>query len=575
MRNRPFAAFILSAFLIPLVSIGTAANSARTKSKGLISSPTAITVTTIGPTQADIDAAKARVSRDPLVQRYLSGTVNRLLAFEQVENGKNPPRRFKAYFYNYTDDRTIIAESDFEAKEGVVVYGSDLVPGISEEEIAAAKTIVASDATFGPKMRARRLDVYEAMPPVTMVGTERLVNVGIADLATGQNVIVGVSFKTSKVVRYEKDAPPTSRATPESCGIPSAGQGSTASGVAGQYQLTTSQGGQTLWEMTVIRPSSSSGSVSERSGIEIRDVKYKGKSVLKRGHTPVLNVRYTNDSCGPFRDWQYSEGYFSIPTTGVTFPNGANGGIAVLPEGGVATTVVETKNDSGNFQGVAIYQQDVGNGNELVLITEMNAGWYRYIMEWRFGNDGTIRPRYGFGSITNSCVCNERTHHVYWRLDFDIVQPLNKVMRVERARRFLRPLNTETMLFKSYQFNRSLLIQNSLGDEAYQVVPGTNDGSVASPTGTLLDTFGVGDFWVMKFSGTSLAPGEIDDSNPIGSHSAAISSWLNGESILNQDVVVWYAAHQTRIDDASLTEWSENILAGQHVVGPEIRPVRW
>ena len=33
---------------------------------------------------------------------------------------------------------------------------------------------------------------------------------------------------------------------------------------------------------------------------------------------------------------------------------------------------------------VAIYQQNVGLGNELVMVSEMNAGWYRYIMEWRY-----------------------------------------------------------------------------------------------------------------------------------------------------------------------------------------------
>src|SRR5215210_6319679 len=59
----------------------------------------------------------------------------------------------------------------------------------------------------------------------------------------------------------------------------------------------------------------------------------------------------------------------------------------------------------------------------------MEAGWYRYISEWRLHTDGTIRPRFGFSAVTDSCVCNVHHHHVYWRLDFDIVTAENNVVR--------------------------------------------------------------------------------------------------------------------------------------------------
>ena len=39
---------------------------------------------------------------------------------------------------------------------------------------------------------------------------------------------------------------------------------------------------------------------------------------------------------------------------------------------------------------------------------------------WRLHADGTIRPRFGFGAVDNSCVCETHHHHAYWRLDFDI-----------------------------------------------------------------------------------------------------------------------------------------------------------
>ena len=35
---------------------------------------------------------------------------------------------------------------------------------------------------------------------------------------------------------------------------------------------------------------------------------------------------------------------------------------------------------------------------EVVLVSEMEAGWYRYVSEWRLHTDGTIKPRFGFSA---------------------------------------------------------------------------------------------------------------------------------------------------------------------------------
>ncbi len=544
-----------------------------------------ISVKSWGPTQADVDAAKLRVELSSEVQSKLRGSKHRLVSFEYInvsdeaKSGPSlPPTRFIATFYNYTTDITVLAESDFAGREAVLVTTGAFDPGVSGEEIKDAYELIRADAQFAPMAAAKTLELYESMPGVSNLNGVRLVNVGVTNTATGLNQIVGVSFKDNRVVRYENNAPPTSRAAPDACGIQSAGQGATGSGVAGQYQLTVSgkdRGAEPIWEMLVIRPSSSSGNSSERSGIEIRDVKYKSKSVLKRGHAPVLNVEYVNNVCGPYRDWQYSEGFFAVPATGVTYPNGTSGGIAVLGSGQIATTSVETRNDFGNFRGVAVYQQNSGSGNELVLVTEMNAGWYRYIMEWRFGPDGTIRPRYGFGSITSSCVCAPRNHHVYWRLDFDVVSPINNLFQVERGRKYLMPVTNEAAILRNYATNRGFVIKNSTSDEAYSIFPGSNDGSVAGPTGPVTDSFGRGDFWLMRFKGTAAAPQEIDDPNG-GSAAANLAPWVNAESLENQDLVLWYSAHQYRIDDASRPSLERpDIITGVHVVGPDIRPIRW
>lgn len=571
--------------LLSLTTNFILANENTGKNSKRADQPVEIKIVPWGPTEKDVNAAKRRVQQSDALQGALKGTKHRLIGFHYVEENsadKNslskPPTRYRVLFYDYTNDQTIIAESDFAEKEPITIRREPFDPGVGREELDAAFELVKKDSEFRGFFNQKKLELFEPMPPVSNLKGERLVNIGVRNLETGDSQIVGVSFKNNKVVRYESGAPLTSRVAPESCGITDAFQSSTADGVPGQYQISVLQNDVTIWEMLVVRPSSSSGRPFERSGLEIRDVKYKSKSVLKRGHAPVLNVKYVNDVCGPFRDWQFQEGFFNAPAEGAENPAP---GIRILAEGQIATTAVESGNDTGNFQGVAIYRQSVGFGNEVVMVTEMNAGWYRYIMEWRFALDGTIRPRYGYSSVENACVCSPRTHHVYWRFDFDIVNPNNKIFQVERGRKFLKPVTTEAAIFRSYQTNRGFLIQNSTGDEAYQLTPNLTDGSVTNAAGVLTDTFGAGDFWLLRFKGTADAPDEIDDPNPNDpepniAYRAALDPWVNGESLTNQDVVVWYAAHVYRVDGASRSESAKpEVLQGKYVAGPNLRPVRW
>jgi len=74
-----------------------------------------------------------------------------------------------------------------------------------------------------------------------------------------------------------------------------------------------------------------------------------------------------------------------------------------------AKTILDTGSDTGTFLGTAIYVA----GQEVVLVNELQAGWYRYVSEWRLHADGTIRPRFGFDATCSSCVCVRHHHHVY------------------------------------------------------------------------------------------------------------------------------------------------------------------
>ena len=572
--------FLGAGLFIALFSGLAAANENSTKREKRAQEPVKITAVQWGPTQNVVDAAKLRVERSAAVQNALKGAKYRMLSLNYIDNSgdklqpSTPPKRFRMVFYDYTNDRTLVAENDFAGAETITVREESFQPNSNDEEFNEAVRILTSDERFSSFLKGEQLRAFQPMPPVTVLsGTrERLVNVGLE--AQGDSVgneVISVSLGRGTVIRYDRGAPNTSKAAPDACGIP-ASQGATARGVAGQYQLTVSQGATPLWEMIVIRPSASSGTMS--SGIELRDVKYKGKSVMKRGHAPVLNVEYPSGVCGPYRGWQYAEGFFDAPAAGATDPAP---GIRILAAGQIAQTALDSGIDMGNFQGVAIYTQN----DETVMVSEMNAGWYRYIMEWRFANDGTIRPRYGFGATNNSCVCSVHNHHVYWRFDFDIVSPTNKVFQVERGRKFLQPIVTELTRLKSLQTNRSILVQNSTSDEAYMLVPNKTDGQA--------DNYGRSDIWVLKYknvNGGTTVQNEIDDGWPSinGPCTATdgscinINQFINNESVAGEDVVIWYGAHFVHSDGANLLEENRinpSILSGTHVVGPDIRPVRW
>ncbi|HZH33699.1 MAG TPA: hypothetical protein VEX64_02605 [Pyrinomonadaceae bacterium] len=550
-----------------------ASESANTKKTSRSNTPVDIKVVPVGPSQETVDQIKLRVERSSLVQKELRSSNYRLITFKYLEtnekgtNGVFAPERFRATFYDYTNERTIVADGNLATPEAVRVFEDAEKPSkVSEEEFEYATRLLQQSPEFGASLKSGHLRVYRPMPPVTISAAgERIVNIGLESVgSSAQNQIVGVSFKRDAIVRYANNAPPTSKAIPESCGIP--GSPGSTTGAAGQYQLTVARNGTTLWEMLVLRPGASSG--VNGSGVEVRDVRYRGKSVLKRGHVPILNVEYARGECGPYRDWQDEEGSFQAPEAGATNPAP---GIRILAPGQIATTALETGSDVGNFRGVAIYTQN----NETVMVSEMNAGWYRYIMEWRFADDGTIRPRYGFGATNNSCVCYVHNHHAYWRFDFDIVQPNNKIFQIERGRKFLAPVRNEMTTLRNYQTNKSLLIQNASGDEAYMLTPNVTDGKA--------DTYGVSDLWVLRYKsveGGSSRQNEIDDGITCvtcANSYIQINPFVNGESVENQDSVVWYGTHFIHSDGQNLLDPDRNglVLSGSHVVGPDIHPVRW
>lgn len=526
-----------------------------------------------GPDQAAFDTLSGSLRQHTALRHYLAENRQRLLSLELVESEpeKKPKRipapsnQFRATFYDYTNNRTITASGNLANPQQLAVTESAEQPLPSQEEFAEALEILNQNPDFGPGLRENWLQPYPPMPPLVEREepdgrVERIITVGLLPEGNrGRHEIVGVNLITQTVIRFEGGAPEGSAAHPTTCGLPFANQGTTGRNqyVPGEVWIMVRQRGTgtVLWKFLAIRPAASSG--KNGSGIELRYVDYRGKRVLHRAHVPVLNVKYDHNACGPFLDWQNEEGHIRANGTDIA------PGFRLCPT--PATTILDTGSDVGNFLGVGVYVQ----GQEVVLVSEMEAGWYRYVSQWRLHSDGTISPRFGFGAVnTSSCVCRQHHHHCYWRLDFDIRTSSDNVVREFNDPPLSGSSNWHT---KHYEIKRprdparkrKWLVENSNTGEGYEIIPGPDDGvATASPDWP----FPRGDVWILRYHGGELTDGTRATGPP---YDGGIDGFRNGELIHNRDVVIWYAGHATHDVQADPPGHFG------HIVGPTLKPINW
>jgi hypothetical protein len=506
-----------------------------------------VSITPVGPRQTQIEVALRATHAHPRARRYLEGNRIRQLAFEVLERQPFSSRdQYRVTYYDYTNNRPILVVGTFGDSRLMKATIGAIQPLPSPEEFDAAVEILKNDPKFGPGLMAGKTFPYRPMPPLASesVAAERALHVGLfGGDSDSANQIVAVNMIRNTASVYRSGAPPLALAGPATCGVPGAGQPTTSRGSPGQANITVVRGGQTVWEMLVVRPSASSG--TRGSGIELRDVKYRGKPVFKRAHVPTLNVLYDNNACGPYRDWQWQEGMFMADGADI-----APGIRQCVTE---PQTIMDASTDVGNFRGVAVYHHP-SNG-ELLLLSEMEAGWYRYISRWEFTPDGVIRARFGFDGVNNTCVCNTHHHHAYWRFDFDAATAGRNRFTEYSTFAFNAPILTEVKRYRDYARNRHWTIENIVTGELLRILPGHDDG--------VADSYAGGDAWFLRYRSAELDDGR----NSTDSNTAAdLHMFINGESLNEQDVVMWYAGHSTHVYDGA---------PGGHLIGPDIVVVRW
>ena len=492
-----------------------------------------------------------------VVRSHLGGRELRLANFELLDKDAGEEARFEAVVYDPSDCRCVRVKGTVgEANRAT----AQLLPHRvrpSEEDFQRAVEHLLRNDQIRQMVESGEAQAYEPMPPYINTQNpdgsfERMVMVGIrTEGGELRHRIVGVLEDARVVLNPDGVAHPSVA----ECEPPAPQGGCSTAGGRDQVRVRVMQGSTALWDFILVRPRASSG--TNGSGVELRFVDYKGRRVLYRAHVPILNVEYGSGGvgvgCGPtYRDWQNQEYCFH-----------ANGPDPVGPGFRVCSsppqTILESGADGGNFAGVALWY----DGRELRLVSQLAAGWYRYISDWRLRNDGSIGPRFGFAATLNPCTCEVHTHHAYWRLDFDIMTAGNNVVEEYNNPPIIGTSNWHTKRFEIRRprdagRNRYWRVRNKGTLRGYSIRPGGHDG--------VQDPYGVGDLWVLRYHGNEIDDGQAFTTNPALSR-ADIDKFVTGESVDGQDVVLWYAGHFMH-DEAHPDP------AG-HVVGPELRPFNW
>ena len=521
------------------------------------------------PLRAEIgpDLRKALLSHPVVRSRYPEADLW-LVGLDVLDKGTDAafgPRKpegeeanspFRAVLANMTGSEVVEAEGRLWELEDLSIIPTSRPRLPNDEEHAWALDILRRDAALAARIDAGEVEPYRPIPPLASVldadgSVVRAVAVGLReagpDGGAGRHRIVGVRSSDGEVLT---EGPGLLDGVERDCGLPDGPSEATPDPAEGAQQARVRlwRGEELLWDMVVVRPAASSG--SNGSGVELRLVDFQGVRVLHRAHVPVLNVGF--DSGAASRDWLNEESHFEAE------------GDEPLPGFRVCTaaprTIAERRQGGGGFRGVALWLA----GEELVVTSQLQAGWYRYVSEWRLGADGTIRPRLRFGAVRNPATCEPHTHHAYWRLDFDVVGGEQNQVQERNQPTLpgqLAPWHTiryETHRRRDPGHERTWRVRTVKAPHGYAIVPGPTDGTA--------DAFGAGDVWVVTQHSEEIDDGEGVTSDPARAR-AQIDRFVSGELVEREDVVVWYAAHLRHEGHEADLEMA--------AVGPELQPFNW
>src|SRR6266571_4369686 len=131
-----------------------------------------VSVKSFGPKPDKVRALAQAVTKHSAVQKLLARTRFRLLRVDLLDptselKPARPqlPSRFRAIFFDYTNNRTVLATGRLAKPAALQVNQSALQPRPSQEEFDEAVGIVLKNPELGEALRGERLRPYRPMPP--------------------------------------------------------------------------------------------------------------------------------------------------------------------------------------------------------------------------------------------------------------------------------------------------------------------------------------------------------------------------------------------------------------------------
>ena len=313
-----------------------------------------------------------------------------------------------------------------------------------------------------------------------------------------------------------------------------------------------------IWEMCWLPPSQSVG--PDGSGLELRQVHFKGHLVMNRAHAPLLFAEYNSSTC--YRDWKDDNASFLSD-------NAVQNHLGIPLDPPRAITSCDRSDQPlqsyGNcpFQlpgypnanadcstGVAV--EDAGD--RVILTTQHAAAWYQYTARWTFYADGRMEPEFGFGN--NNGTGNETTHwhHNYWRMEFAIDGSVQNTISINDVDQTVEFSDLRDATGGPGGGPVTWSVRNDATGNGYRFEPGAED-SLLSPNDS-----GRG-FHNVDIMATRQHNNEYGDrsDNPLGSCAMDDSVLVNGESLVGAATAFYY---HVSVRDTSSNEWPAGCVGG-------------
>jgi hypothetical protein len=274
------------------------------------------------------------------------------------------------------------------------------------------------------------------------------------------------------------------------------------------------------------------------AGLVISKANFNGIRVLFRAGAPFVLVPYHGNS-PTFKDG-LAPHCGGLPFTALipTAPNVTGG---ALPPGTIATNDNQY-NMTINHGGAVMVEQVPATLTEpakAVVWAKFQCGNYQYFHRWQFQADGAILAEVGLGGRLLTSTGVSHIHNFYFRLDFDIVTAGNNLVQSfehvgnNPGDDHWNSITVESKKTVDLQtFTKWRIINKTPKANgqfpSYELLPGS-DGS---PNGT----YSTGDLWVVRYKSSGEDGANVNcNDNVLG------TTYVNGETVDGQDVVIWYS----------------------------------